>query len=151
MQISQVLQNIESIIFAIVLFFSGFIYGDAPIEISLDYTIPSGFCEYKEGETVEIIVNSENTGRPFKYADHGNDNIDISVSRNNGSYISLYTSKSDSDVSVDGYSVLQIKSSYKKESRFVFTIPEDAPKGNYDIIIDQFGIRKTFENAITVK
>ncbi len=147
----QFLQRIEKFIFAIVLFISGFIYGDAPIEINLDYTVPSGVYEYQAGDSVEILVKSENAGRPFEYAAAGDDYINITVSRNDGSYVCLYTSKCDSDVSVDGYSVLQIKSSYKKEAIFNFIILEDAPKGSYSITIDQFGIRKTFENAITVK
>ena len=51
----------------IILFFAGFIYGDAPIDIKFTCEIPSMVYEYEVGDTVEIHATIENVGRPFNY------------------------------------------------------------------------------------
>ena len=47
----------------IILFFAGFIYGDAPIDIKFTCEIPSMVYEYEVGDTVEYKITYKNTSK----------------------------------------------------------------------------------------
>lgn len=133
----------------IILFFAGFIYGDAPIDIKFTCEIPSMVYEYEVGDTVEIHATIENVGRPFKAVKANA--IDIAVyTVTDSEIVTPYEEETKDELPWERTEEL-IQKGFKSDAEFVFTIKENAPKGDYIVRVSAFGVEKTFEGLITVK
>ena len=133
----------------IILFFAGFIYGDAPVDIKFTCEIPSTVYEYEVGDTVEIHATIENVGRPFKAVKANA--IDISVyTIIDNKMVTPYEEEAKDELPWERPEEL-IQKNYKSDAEFVFTIKENAPKGDYIVRVSAFGVAKTFEGLISVK
>ena len=141
--------KIQSILISIYLVFIGFIYGDAPIDIKFTCEIPSMVYEYEVGDTVEIHATIENVGRPFKAVKANT--IDISVyTITDNKIVTPYEEETTDDLPWERPEEL-IQKNYKSDAGFVFTIKENAPKGDYFVRVSAFGVTETFEGLITIK
>ena len=140
--------KIQSILISIYLVFIGFVYGDAPINIKFTCEIPSTVYEYNVGDTVEIHATIENVGRPFKAVKANA--IDIAVyTVTDSKIVNPYEEETLDELPWERTEEL-IQKGFKSDAKFVFTIKENAPKGNYIVRVSAFGVEKTFEGLITV-
>lgn len=139
----------QSLLMALYLFFAGFIYGDAPINMKFTCDIPTEVYEYEAGDTFKVHVTSENVGRPFKAVTF--DSLDVYIYQVVGD-----KSVPLEDTDDDGFSLPWmppeelIKKGYTSEGTFSFTVSENAPKGDYIIMVSQFGDREYFEGMVTI-
>lgn len=141
--------KIQSILISIYLVFIGFVYGDAPINIKFTCEIPSTVYEYNIGDTVEIHATIENVGRPFKAVKA--DAVDISVyTTTDNKMVTPYEEEAKDELPWERTEEL-IQKGFKSDAEFVFTIKENAPKGDYFVRVSAFGVTETFEGLITIK
>ena len=146
--IQDLVWHITAISQALVLFFGGIAYGNAPIDMKFTCDIPSAVYEYEACDTVHIHATAENIGRPFK--EYSMESIRFSVYRiENGEYISPYVPYT--GPIPDGQCEYFVKHGDILENDFRFIIRDDAPKGTYTIKLISFGDEEVFENAITIK
>lgn len=140
-----------SVVTTVVIFFGGIFYGDAPVDMKFTCEVPSQVYEYEAGDTVELSVTSKNVGRPFMgKIDPNYPTIDITVYLNADEEKKIYYFEP-SDEIMDGYWEEFIMTGHIDKKTCTFTIPEDAPKGEYNVSVSQFGDREVFEGLITVK
>lgn len=152
--------TITAVLIAISLFFTGIIYGDAPVEMKITYDIPSQIYEYEAGDEVEIKIIEENVGRSFKAkieADYGFEDIQLYSSETNSF---IYGKPSDSGITLPGFRDQYVKKGDKRETVIKVTIPEWADKGEYNLKVrlrflpydcELDNDIVVFENVITVK
>lgn len=141
--------KIQSILISIYLVFIGFVYGDAPINIKFTCEIPSTVYEYNIGDTVEIHATIENVGRPFKAVKANA--IDIAVyTVTDSEIVTPYEEETLDELPWERTEEL-IQKGFKSDAEFVFTIKENAPKGDYIVRVSAFGVTETFEGLITIK
>lgn len=136
----------------IILFFAGFIYGDAPIDLNFTYDIPSAVYEYEAGDIIKIHAVAENVGRPFKMDVHSERVLMVSIYKIEDD-VKVYANVSTDNEHTDEYSSgYFVEKGETFEKDFYFKVREDAPKGVYTIeISSDFGDKEIFENAITIK
>lgn len=137
----------------IILFFAGFIYGDAPVDLKFTYDIPSAVYEYEAGDIIQIHTVAENVGRPFKMEVHSERVLMVSIYKiENDVKVYAYGFTSD-EFHTDEYSSgYFVEKGETFEKDFYFKVREDAPKGVYTIeISSDFGDEEIFEDVITIK
>ena len=136
----------------IILFFAGFIYGDAPIDLQFTYDIPSAVYEYEAGDIIKIHASAENVGRPFKMDVHSERVLMVSIYKIEND-VKVYANASTDTEHTDEYSTgYFVEKGEIFEKDFYFKVREDAPTGAYTIeISSDFGDKEIFENAITIK
>lgn len=136
----------------IILFFAGFIYGDAPIDLQFTYDIPSAVYEYEAGDIIKIHAVTENVGRPFKMDVHSERVLMVSIYKIEND-VKVYANASTDTEHTDEYSTgYFVEKGETFEKDFYFKVREDAPKGVYTIeISSDFGDEEIFEDVITIK
>lgn len=136
----------------IILFFAGFIYGDAPIDLNFTYDIPSAVYEYEAGDIIKIHATAENVGRPFKMDIHSERVLMVSIYKIEND-VKVYANVSTDTEHTDEYSTgYFVEKGETFEKDFYFKVRDDAPTGAYTIeISSDFGDKEIFENAITIK
>ena len=136
----------------IILFFAGFIYGDAPIDLQFTYDIPSAVYEYEAGDIIKIHAVTENVGRPFKMDVHSERVLLVSIYKIEND-VKVYANASTDTEHTDEYSTgYFVEKGETFEKDFYFKVREDAPKGVYTIeISSDFGDEEIFEDVITIK
>ena len=137
----------------IILFFAGFIYGDAPIDLQFTYDIPSAVYEYEAGYIIKIHAVTENVGRPFKMDVHSERVLKVSIYKTEDGVKQYPYAFTSGDIGTDEYSTgYFVEKGETFEKDFYFKVREDAPTGAYTIeISSDFGDKEIFENAITIK
>ena len=141
--------KLKALLMALTLFFVGLFYGDAPINIKFTCEIPSTVYEYNIGDTVEIHATIENVGRPFKAVKANA--IDIAVyTVTDSEIVTPYEEEILDELPWERTEEL-IQKGFKSDAEFVFTIKENAPKGDYIVRVSAFGVTETFEGLITIK
>ncbi|MBQ7294873.1 MAG: hypothetical protein IJW86_01640 [Clostridia bacterium] len=153
--ISDFFYYVETIMVAISLFFAGILYGDAPVNMKFTCEVPSQVYEYEAGDTIELMITSENVGRPFMglIKVHA-PMVSVSVCLNDVTGVEIYNNNFNQDSEIGNDEAdreVFIEKGYTYEKNYTFTIPEDAPKGEYNVSVSQFGYSEVFEGLITVK
>ena len=136
----------------IILFFAGFIYGDAPVDLKFTCDIPSAVYEYEAGDIIQIHAVAENVGRPFKMDVHSERVLLVSIYKIEND-VKVYANVSTDTEHTDEYSTgYFVEKGETFEKDFYFKVREDAPKGVYTIeISSDFGDEEIFEDVITIK
>ncbi len=135
---------IISVVTTVIVFFGGILYGDAPVDMKFTCELPSQVYEYEAGDMVELSVTSKNVGRPFMgKIDPNYPTIDITVYLNADEEMKIYCFEP-SDIILDGYWEEFIMTGHTDKKTCTFTISEDAPKGEYNVSVSQFGDSKVF-------
>ena len=146
--------KITAISQAIILFFAGFIYGDAPIDMKITCEIPSAVYEYEVGDIIDVFVKVENVGRPFKSEEYikSENLIDIYIYHiDNGNKTYLYTDEPFIHTDEMGNKIFA-NNGYTIEQNYHIIVKENLPKGDYVIKVRSgFGFEEIFEGLITIK
>ena len=137
----------------IILFFAGFIYGDAPIDLKFTYDIPSAVYEYEASDIIQIHAATENVGRPFKMEIHSESVLKVSIYKTEDGVKQYPYAFTSGDIGTDEYSTgYFVEKGETFEKDCYFKVREDAPKGVYTIeISSDFGDEEIFEDVITIK
>ena len=151
------------------IFLTTMIYGEN-VNLQLSYEIPDAVYEYQAGDTVEFTVKCENIGKAFETNFNADDyghwvRASIYQKDENGNFYRLYYSHTfyeENDITLPGYDVELLNHGYIYEKTYSFVIPDDAPKGEYEISLschvedddrpeNNGEYKEVYESFITVK
>lgn len=150
----EIVAIISDVVLAIYLFFGGIVYGEVP-DFDFECVAPSTVYEYESGDTVELEITSENVGRPVEYT-IGYNQPRIMIYVKNDSHYYLYDNRYHGNIGVDGAYIKLFEHGYEETNNISFTIPEDAPEGEYSVYVrlnswEEDKQEEVFTDLITVK
>ncbi len=144
--------RIEALLLSVALFFVGFIYKDAPVEIS--YTVSINGTEISAEESLEIPLNGrldvsclcENTGRPFEGTIYHEPQVYF-YKIENGEKIPLSRWSYTTD---EVRTPVLVKSGEKFTGSECSNLAPDAQSGTYTLEISLYGNKQVYKNVLTV-
>lgn len=151
--ISHLLDRAIAFFIAAYLFLGGLAYGNEPPKVDITYQIKPITHIYESGDKIEIEVTTKNTGRPFTeelVSLEERNSTTVYIQTDSGIYY-LYDSLNQDFSGAKGQYI--IKCNQKQTYSITFTIPDDAPKGKYNISFyyKTTKTHQTYADAIEVK
>ncbi len=140
----------QAFLVSVCMFFVSLFYGDAPINIKLDCSIPSETYVYEQGDMVTLELSATNLGIPFEDDDQFYKAVAVEIYQlRYGQNMYIYRSWMNPTDDSMGKPIVVFKN-MTQTTYDTFKIPEHALKGFYNAKVIYKGHTQIFENIFEV-